>query len=126
MYVLSFWFSLIIGILFVIVAISWVIHVVVYILVSPPLHPFLNSMFEALDDVFRLFGVIAFSIWCFFLILAAIKGFTKLGLNFVLIQLYPMKVCSCDLILTALTAGRAASNMYLFLIGWWLLAHQLP
>jgi LMBR1 domain-containing protein 1 len=93
LYVLSFWASLFVGCLFVIVAISWIVHVVVYILVSPPLHPLLNSMFKALDEVFPLFGVIAFSIWCFFLILAAIKGFTKLGLNFMLIQLYPMKVC---------------------------------
>ena len=104
-YVLSFWFSLIIGILFVIVAISWIVHIVVYILISPPLHPLLNSMFSALDDVFPLFGVIAFSIWCFFLILAAIKGFTKLGLNFVLIQLYPMKVCiSAAILAVFLTA----------------------
>lgn len=93
LYVLSFWFSLFGGILFAVVAISWVIHIVVYVIVDPPLHPFLNSMFEALDDVFVFFGVIAFSIWCFFLILAAIKGFTKLGLNFGLIQLYPMKAC---------------------------------
>lgn len=91
-YVLSFWFSLFGGILFAGVAISWVIHIIVYVIVDPPLHPFLNSMFEGLDDVFVFFGVVAFSIWCFFLILASIKGFTKLGLNFGLIKLYPMKV----------------------------------
>jgi LMBR1 domain-containing protein 1 len=91
-YVLSFWASLVVGIIFAAVAVSWIIHIVVYILISPPLSPFLNTMFSALDDVFRLFGVVAFSLWCFFLILAAIKGFTKLGLNFGFIQLYPMKV----------------------------------
>lgn len=93
-YVLSFWFSLFGGILFTGVAISWIIHIIVYVIVDPPLHPFLNSMFEGLDDVFVFFGVLAFSIWCFFLILASIKGFTKLGLNFGLIQLYPMKARS--------------------------------
>jgi LMBR1-like membrane protein len=95
LYVLSFYFSLAGGILFVIVALTWVVHMVVYVIVDPPLHPFLNSFFSALDDAFRLFGVAAFAIWCFFLILAAIKGFTKLGLNFGLIQLYPMKVRLC-------------------------------
>ena len=99
LYVLSFWAALFAGILFAIVAITWVLHMVIYVIVSPPLHPFLNSMFKELDDAFTLFGVIAFAIWCFFLILAAIKGFTKLGLNFGFIQLYPMKVCSAAVML---------------------------
>lgn len=98
-YVLSFWFSLLGGIIFALVALTWIVHIVVYLLVSPPLHPFLNSMFEALDDAFRLFGIAAFALWCFFLILAAIKGFTKLGLNFGFIQLYPMKACFCGCVL---------------------------
>ena len=94
LYVLSFWASLIGGIVFALVALSWVVHVVVYLIVDPPLHPLLNTMFRELDDAFALFGVAAFALWCFFLILAAIKGFTKLGLNFGLIQLYPMKARS--------------------------------
>ena len=105
LYVLSFWAALFAGILFAIVAITWVLHMVIYVIVSPPLHPFLNSMFKELDDAFTLFGVIAFAIWCFFLILAAIKGFTKLGLNFGFIQLYPMKVCSAALMLDGLWSG---------------------
>jgi LMBR1 domain-containing protein 1 len=92
LYVLSFWFSLLGGIIFTVVAITWIVHMVVYLIVRPPLHPFLNTMFTKLDDVFALFGVAFFALWCFFLILAAVKGFTKLGLNFGVIQLYPMKV----------------------------------
>jgi LMBR1-like membrane protein len=93
-YVLSFWASLFMGIIFALVALSWIVHIIVYILVKPPLTPFLNTMFAKLDDAFRLFGVAFFALWCFFLIIAAIKGFTKLGLNFGFIQLYPMKVRS--------------------------------
>lgn len=91
-YVMSFYLSLIGGIVFLVVAVSWVLHIVLYVLIDPPVHPFLNDMFEALDGVFPLFGVAFFALWCFFLLLAAIKGFTKLGLNFVFIQLYPMKL----------------------------------
>ena len=92
MYCLGFYFSLIFGVVFLLIGISWIIHIFVYLLVSPPLFPFLNDFFAGLDNIFPLFGVAAFALWCFFLILAAIKGFTKLGLNFGFITLYPMKV----------------------------------
>lgn len=69
----------------------WLAHMVAYMLPPVPLHPLLNYMFLALDSVFPLFGVAAFAIFCLYLMTAAMKGNFMLGLNFLVIKLYPMR-----------------------------------
>jgi LMBR1 domain-containing protein 1 len=126
LYVLSFWLSLFIGIIFAIVAISWIVHMVIYVIIRPSLHPFLNSMFETLDDVFSLFGVAFFAVWCFFLILAAIKGFTKLGLNFGFITLYPMKVRLLMSRQSSIIVTQALDHvMRMGQLVWWSRGHEI-
>lgn len=66
--VLGYWLRLVLGIISAILSIAWLLQVVLYIFLSPPLDPFLNNMFKALDAVFPLFGTAAFAVFCFYLI----------------------------------------------------------
>ncbi|KAG2444566.1 hypothetical protein HXX76_001311 [Chlamydomonas incerta] len=69
----------------------WIAQIIAYMLPPVPLSPLLNEMFVALDNVFPLFGVIAFAIFCLYLMVAAMKGNFMMGLNFLVIKLYPMR-----------------------------------
>ncbi|GFR51273.1 hypothetical protein Agub_g13581 [Astrephomene gubernaculifera] len=72
-------------------SIAWVAHIIAYMLPPTPLHPLLNDMFTALDSVFPLFGVAAFAAFCLYLMSVAMKGNFLMGLNFLIIKLYPMR-----------------------------------
>lgn len=43
-----------------IVSVAWVVHIVIYLLISPPLSPFLNEVFIKLDSVWGNFGLTYF------------------------------------------------------------------
>ena len=49
-------------------SLCWMLQVVLYLFVYPPVTPFLNVLFIRLDNVFPLFGVIAFALFCFWLL----------------------------------------------------------
>ncbi len=66
--VMLYWLKLAAGIIAGALTILWLVHVVLYIFLSPPLYPFLNTFFKAMDTVFPLFGTLAFAVFCFYLI----------------------------------------------------------
>lgn len=68
LYQLSFYAKLFFGIFGIIISLAWVAHVIIYMLLDPPLFRFLNQLFVSLDNVFPLFGTLAFAIFCFYLI----------------------------------------------------------
>ena len=68
MTVLGFWLKLVIGVLGACLTVLWLLQVLLYIFISPPLSPFLNELFVRLDRVFPLFGTFAFALFCFYLI----------------------------------------------------------
>ncbi|KAK3445100.1 hypothetical protein EUGRSUZ_B02811 [Eucalyptus grandis] len=51
MTVLGYLAKFVLGILGLIVSVAWVAHIVIYLLINPPLSPFLNEVFIKLDDV---------------------------------------------------------------------------
>ncbi|KAJ1381363.1 LMBR1-like membrane protein, partial [Sesbania bispinosa] len=89
--VLGYLAKLVLGILGLIVSVAWVAHIIIYLLINPPLSPFLNEVFIKLDDVWGLLGTAAFAFFCFYLLLAVIAGATMLGLRLVFITIHPMK-----------------------------------
>ncbi|XP_030449803.1 LIMR family protein At5g01460 [Syzygium oleosum] len=91
MTVLGYLAKLVLGILGLIVSVAWVAHIVIYLLINPPLSPFLNEVFIKLDDVWGLLGTVAFAFFCFYLLLAVIAGAMMLGLRLVFITIHPMK-----------------------------------
>ena len=68
--VMWFWIKGFLGCFGVVLSIAWVLQLILYVFISPPASPFLNAMFTRLDKVFGLFGVLAFAIFCFYLIRA--------------------------------------------------------
>jgi len=108
--VLGYWLQLFLGIVCSGLSVLWVVHIVLYILIKPPPSTFLNAFFQYLDKVWSLLGTIFFAIFCFYLIFCVIKGNTRLGLKFLLVSLYPMKL------------GRTSMSSLLFNTGLIMLA----
>lgn len=103
--VLGYLAKLVLGILGLIVSVVWVAHIVIYLLINPPLSPFLNEVFIKLDDIWGLLGTVAFAFFCFYLLLAVIAGAMMLGLRLVFITIHPMKW------------GATLMNSFLFNVG---------
>lgn len=89
--VLGYLAKLILGILGLIVSVAWIAHIVIYLIIRPPLSPFLNFVFTKLDSVWGLLGTAAFAFFCFYLLCAVVAGSTMLGLRLVFITIHPMK-----------------------------------
>ncbi|ERN09802.1 LIMR family protein At5g01460 [Amborella trichopoda] len=103
--VLSYLGKLVLGIIGLCVSVAWVAHIIIYLLINPPLSSFLNEVFIKLDDVWGLLGTAAFAFFCFYLLLAVIAGAMVLGLRFVFITIHPMKW------------GGTLMNSFLFNVG---------
>ncbi|CAM8925798.1 unnamed protein product [Rhodiola kirilowii] len=103
--VLGYLAKLVLGVIGLIVSVAWIAHIVIYLLIDPPLSPFLNEVFIKLDDVWGLLGTAAFAFFCFYLLLAVIAGAMMLGLRLVFITIHPMKW------------GATLMNSFLFNVG---------
>jgi len=66
--VMLFYLKLLLGVVSVVLSICWLVQVVLYMFTYPPISPFLNNFFITLDHVFPLFGTVAFTVFCFYLI----------------------------------------------------------
>ncbi|KAL2250406.1 UNVERIFIED_CONTAM: LIMR family protein [Sesamum indicum] len=105
MTVLGYLAKLVLGVVGLIVSVAWIAHIVIYLLIDPPLSPFLNEVFIKLDDVWGLLGTAAFAFFCFYLLLAVVAGAMMLGLKLVFITIHPMKW------------GATLMNSFLFNVG---------
>jgi len=85
----------------------WLLHILLYMFLDPPLTPLLNTMFIQMDEVFGLFGTAAFAVFCFYLVLVTLKGNFKLGLNFLFFSVHPMSPGNT---LMSRREGRAAPS----------------
>ena len=84
---------LVLGILSIGVSISWYVHIAVFVLPARPFSQFLNTFFIKLSiPSFPLLGVLAFTIWSFYLIWCVVKGNFALGVRFLFWTLYPMEL----------------------------------
>uniref|UniRef100_A0A0E0HKA1 LIMR family protein n=2 Tax=Oryza TaxID=4527 RepID=A0A0E0HKA1_ORYNI len=103
--VLGYIGKLLFGAVGLIISIAWVAHIVIYLLIDPPLSSFLNEIFVKLDGVWGLLGTAAFAFFCFYLLIAVIAGEMMLGLKLVFITIHPMKW------------GGTLMNSFLFNVG---------
>jgi LMBR1 domain-containing protein 1 len=78
------------GVLGVLLSLSWFLHILLNNFLQ--VTPFLNSLFIALDGVFSLFGVVAYGVFAFYMLWAAIKGCSKIGVNLLIFTVHPMKL----------------------------------
>lgn len=80
------------GILAAALSVVLVVHIILYMLITPPVSPLLNTVFIDLDSAFGLFGTLAFGIVSFYMILVTMKGNLKFGLRFLFGAVHPMRV----------------------------------
>lgn len=85
-----------------IISVIWLLQLILFVIISPPISGFLNDYFVVLDDFFPLFGVITYAIFSFYLLLCVVKGAIKMGLRVLFIQIHPMKI------------GQTMMNSFLF------------
>lgn len=97
--------QLLFGICSIIISLFWFLHLVVYVIPSEPLAPFLNNYFEWFDQWFPLFGVLSVAIFVLYLLICAVKGAFKFGIRFMFFQIHPMKV------------GKTYMSSFMFNIG---------
>jgi len=86
------WLQLFLGVLSLVLSLLWLIHIMLYLVAYPPVNPFLNNMFIALDNVFGLFGTSIYGLFAFYLLWCCVKGNFKFGLRVpLLFAIHPMK-----------------------------------
>jgi len=90
--IIFWWFKLALGIIGAFVSLTWVLQVILYVFIFPPVTPFLNNLFIALDSVFPLLGTLCYGIASFYLLWCVIKGNMRFGLRFLFFTIHPMKV----------------------------------
>ncbi|XP_024392786.1 LIMR family protein At3g08930 [Physcomitrium patens] len=90
--VLGYLGGLVFGIIGLLVSVVWVVHIIIYMLITPPLTPFLNWIFIRLDNFWGLLGTVAFAFFCCYLLIAVISGQMHLSLNILFVAIHPMKL----------------------------------
>ena len=90
--VTGYYAQLVLGIVTFVVSLMWLLHIGLYIFPSPPVTPFLNEFFLAMDSAWGLLGTASFALFCLYLILCVIKGNITLGFRLLLFAVYPMKL----------------------------------
>mmetsp|Transcript_21904 Transcript_21904/g.37447 ORF Transcript_21904/g.37447 Transcript_21904/m.37447 type:complete len:440 (-) Transcript_21904:1453-2772(-) len=91
LFMLGFFVTGFFGVAGIVISLAWLVHIAVYMLPPLPIYPMLNNLLIVLDNAFSLLGVAAFAGLCLYLMIIAIKGNFMLGLNFVVVKLYPMR-----------------------------------
>jgi len=80
------------GVLGAVVSLTWYVHILLYVFLSPPPTTCLNAAFIELDGVFPLFGTALYGLFAFYLLACVIKGCMKVGSRFFCIPIHPMKI----------------------------------
>lgn len=97
--------AIILGLFAFIISAFWILQIILYIIIQPPVTPLLNDYFQWFDSWFPLFGVLSVAIFTVYLLFCAMKGCFKFGLRFLLVDLHPMR------------PGRTYMSSFMFNIG---------
>ncbi|KAA0152010.1 hypothetical protein FNF29_04125 [Cafeteria roenbergensis] len=85
------WCSLAASILLALVTVVWLVHVVLFMAISPPVTPFLNDYFTFFDTFASFIGTASLGLFCMYLLFAVVKGAFKFGARFLLCAVHPMQ-----------------------------------
>ena len=83
--------KLILGIGSFCISILWILHIIIFLLFQPSLHPFLNKVFILLEQSsLSILPALCIAIFGIYLLLAASKGATVLGSRLFLLDIHPL------------------------------------
>lgn len=85
------WLQLIGGLFAALLSFSWFLQILLQIFLRGRM-AFLNVIFESLTEAFPLFGVCAYGVFAFYIMITVISGSIKFAGRFFLISIHPMKV----------------------------------
>mmetsp|Transcript_1037 Transcript_1037/g.1335 ORF Transcript_1037/g.1335 Transcript_1037/m.1335 type:complete len:528 (-) Transcript_1037:161-1744(-) len=83
--------KLFMGVISVILTLLWILHIILYVLVDPPVTYFLNDYFDSFDTWFPLLGNATVMIFSMYLLACATHGCFKFGIRFFCLPIHPMK-----------------------------------
>jgi len=83
--------SLVIGLIFGIITILWILHMIVYVIPPKPIWGGLNEFFRWFDLAFPLFGMIAYSIFAFYLLFSILVGNVMVAGRIPFCAIYPIR-----------------------------------
>mmetsp|Transcript_48627 Transcript_48627/g.126147 ORF Transcript_48627/g.126147 Transcript_48627/m.126147 type:complete len:521 (-) Transcript_48627:3731-5293(-) len=83
-------FSLVFGILAIILSLSWLGQIVLYMVVDPPVTDYMNIIFQEMNKVFSLLSTITVALFIFYLLWCVLKGQMKIGMRIFLVSIHPM------------------------------------
>lgn len=90
--VLSPYINLGLGIICAFVSVIWLIHIIVFMLLDPPVMLFLDAYLPTFDSWFPMFGDLTYAFLALYLLLCTTAGCFKIGLRFLCINIHPMKL----------------------------------
>ena len=85
------YFKLVFGVISIILTVCWIIQIILFMLLKPPVYGFLNNYFFWFDTWFPLFGTISVAIFALYLLLCVAVGNAKFGTRFFLIKVHPLE-----------------------------------
>lgn len=82
------------GVIAGVLSLCWVIHIAIFVFPERPSANFLNSVFIDLEfgGSFPLFGVLAYSLFVFYLMFCCVQGNFKIGIRMFCFKIYPMEL----------------------------------
>lgn len=86
------WCNLIGGIFCAIVTISWWLQLILEVFLAGLTGPYLSSIFTELSAAFPLFGIVAYGVFAFYILVASVKGSITFAGRFFMISMHPMKI----------------------------------
>lgn len=84
--------KLLAGIVFGFITLLWLVHIIVYMLVTPAASIFLNAYFFWFNSWFPIFGNVSYALFSLYLLFCTISGCFKFGLRLLCCKIYPVKV----------------------------------
>jgi len=83
---------LIAGVLVTFVSIVWIVHIVIYLVVNPPLFGFLNVLFSVVDEyIFSGISWILYMFFAYYMIVCVVSGNSLIARNIPIFSVYPLK-----------------------------------
>ncbi|KAJ1491793.1 hypothetical protein T484DRAFT_1882162 [Baffinella frigidus] len=86
------WIQLFGGFVSTVLTISWWIQLILEIFLDGIAGPYLSDVFTNLSAAFPLFGIVAYGVFAFYILICVVKGSIKFAGRFFLISMHPLKI----------------------------------
>lgn len=84
--------KLVAGCFFAAISMLWLLQIILYTLVYPPVTPLFNLYLVSFDQFFPMFGNITYALLSIYLYVCTLKGSFKLSMRTVCCRIHPMKL----------------------------------